>query len=102
MVTATLFGHGNFHRTQNLFKLFATKRSAIILVMTKKWCMYFIFQTEQELPAKGSLMDFAVAAQYIHGKESSSPVLGEVKKAIPDWIFANTWVVTYKSWSFTT
>ena len=48
------------------------------------------------------MLDFAVAAHYIYGKESSSPFLKEVIQAIPDWIFANDWVDTYKSWSYTT
>lgn len=54
------------------------------------------------MPAKSDLLDFAVAGQYIHGKDSSSPLLKEVKQVTPDWIFANSWVVSYKSWSFTT
>ena len=56
---------------------------------------------EKELPAKSSLLDFAVAAHYIHGKQSSSSFLDKVMEAKPDWIFANHWVDIYKSWSFT-
>ena len=54
------------------------------------------------MPAKSNLLDFAVAGQYIHGKDSSSPLLKEVKQATPDWICGYSWVVSYKSWSFTT
>lgn len=57
---------------------------------------------DKELPAKSHLLDFAVAAQYIHGKDSSSPFLEEIMLVVPDWIFANRWVDVYKSWSFTT
>lgn len=61
-----------------------------------------IFQAQGKLAAKSNLLDFAIAAQYIHGKDSASPFLDEVIQNTPDWIFGNHWVDTYKSWSFTT
>ncbi|KAL9950991.1 hypothetical protein ACROYT_G043577 [Oculina patagonica] len=66
------------------------------------WELSLDLVAHRKLPAKSSLLDFAVAAQYIHGKESSSPFLEEVMRFTPDWVFANDWVDTYKSWSFTT
>lgn len=65
-------------------------------------CANFLFQTKKGLPPQSSLLDFAVAAHYIHGKDSSSPFLEEVMRVSPDWIFAIGWVDSYKSWSFTT
>lgn len=60
------------------------------------------FQAEGKLPAKSSLLDFAVAAHHLHGKDSSSAFLEEVIQNTPDWVFGDHWVNTYKSWSFTT
>jgi len=62
---------------------------------------HLLFQTKKGLPPQSSLLDFAVAAHYIHGKDSSSPFLEEVMRVSPDWIFANCLVNSYKSWAFT-
>jgi len=65
------------------------------------WELSLDLVAQGKLPAKSSLLDFAVAAQYLHGKDSSSPFLEEVIQNTPDWVFGNHWVDAYKSWSFT-
>ena len=61
---------------------------------------FFFQQAEQAEKMGGGLVEIAVASHYIHGKDSTSPLLKEITREIPDWVFANTWVTLYKSWNF--
>lgn len=54
------------------------------------------------MPAGVTLLDFAAAAHFLHGKDSSSQFLDGMLREKPDWLFSHNWVGTYKSWSYTT
>lgn len=68
----------------------------------ESWEFSLDLMAEKEMPSGSSLLDFAVAAQYLHGKDSSSLFLQEFLMVKPDWFFVHNWISTYKHWSYTT